>query len=132
MDKDKATALAATPVLRGYYGRRKGSSYTDPYRWLACVINEEIKSRVPAAHQDDVSDHFRIIEVAPPADAPKGAEVEHEAVISHSLADALLAARDPARDRAQAVVPGAAECKQLEQDALAREKAREAAKQAQQ
>ena len=132
LDTDKATALAATPVLRGYYGRRKGSSYTDPYRWLACVINEQIKSQVPAAHQDDVSDHFRIIEVAPAADAPKGAQVEHEEVISHSLADALLAARDPARDRAQAVLPGAAECKQLEQDALAREKAREAAKKAKQ
>ena len=119
-------------MLRGYYGRRKGSSYTDAYRWLACVINEEIKSRLPDAHRDDVSDHFRIIEVAPPADAPKGAGVEHEEVISRSLADALLAARDPARDRAQAVVPGAAKCKKLEQAALDREKARAAAKKAKQ
>jgi hypothetical protein len=71
LDKDKARALAATPVLRGYYGQRKASSYTDPYRWLACVINEEIKSRVPEAHRDDVSDHFRIIEVAPRRTQPR-------------------------------------------------------------
>jgi hypothetical protein len=39
--------------------------------------------------------------------------VEHEHVISRSLADALLAARDPKRDRAQAVAPDDAECKKL-------------------
>jgi hypothetical protein len=53
------------------------------------------------------------IEAAPAADAPQGAQVEHEHVISRSLADALLAARDPKRDRAQAVAPDDAECKKL-------------------
>jgi hypothetical protein len=113
LDKDKAKALAATPVLRGYYGKRKKTYYRGFYRRLACAINAEIKARVPEAHRDDVSDRFRVIEVAPPADAPAGAEVEHEQLISRSLTDALLAARDPRRDRAQAVMPDEAECKKL-------------------
>ncbi len=129
LDTDKANALAATPVLRGYYGS-KGSDYEDAYRWLACLINDEIEARVPATHRDDVSDHFRVIAVAPPADAPADARVKHEDVISHSLADALLAARDPKRDRAQAVVPPQAECKQLKRDAAKREKSRQDAKKA--
>jgi hypothetical protein len=61
--------------------------------------------------------------------------VEHEQVISGrgpettgSLADALRASRDPATDRAQAVVPDDAECKRLKLRAQARadERARKA------
>jgi hypothetical protein len=86
-------ALAATPVLRGYYGARKETGYRPRYRWLACLINDEIQASVPAANRQDVSDHFRITAVTgpvpdPPRDATKGAarpkapEVEHEQVIS--------------------------------------------------
>jgi hypothetical protein len=125
---NRAQALAATPVFRGYYGKRRGNSYADPYRWLACVINDEIQSRIDPADRDEVSDRFRIIEVTPPSGAAAGAEVAHEEVISRSLADALLAARDPKRDRAQAVVPGDAECKRLKSEAAQREKDREEAR----
>ena len=125
-------ALAATPTLRGYYGKRK-SGYREHYRWLACRINEAIEARVPEQFQQDVADRFRIIEVA----GPTGGNVEHEDVISGtgaktsgSLADALLAARNPAGDRAQAVAPDEDECKQLKARAAQRAKDRaEAAKQ---
>ena len=121
-------ALAATPTLRGYYGRRKGSGYRERYRWLACRIQEAIASRVPDKLRQDVADRFRIIEVA----GPKGEDVEHEQVISGtgavtsgSLADALRAARNPQSDRAQAVTPDEEECKKLKE--RAKERARERA-----
>jgi hypothetical protein len=137
------TALAATPVLRGYYGDRDGSGYREAYRWLACLIKEEIGSRVPAASQQAVADHFRIIEVQGPLidpppkkkDARTHKPVEHEQVISGlgaeksgSLADALRASRDPTVDRAAAVVPDDAECKQLRRRAANRAEERRKAK----
>ena len=126
-------ALATTPTLRGYYGKRK-SGYRERYRWLACRINEAIASRVPEKYRQDVADRFRIIEVA----GPNGENVEHEQVISGtgaktsgSLADALLAGRTPQSDRAQAVTPDDDECKQLKARAAQRAKDRaEAAKRA--
>jgi hypothetical protein len=126
------TALGATPTLRGYYGKRKGSGYRERYRWLACRIQEEIASRVPEAFRQDVADRFRIIEVA----GAKGGDVEHEQVISGtgatnagSLADSLRAARNPQSDRAQAVTPDEDECKKLKDRARQRAKERaEAAK----
>lgn len=128
-------ALAATPVLRGYFGDRKSTAYREPYRWLACLINEEIESRVPDAFRQGVSDRFRIIEVGAPKAAPKHPEVEHEQVISGvgaatsgSLADALRAARNPQSDRAQAVLPTAEECKKLKKNAKARADAKAKAK----
>jgi hypothetical protein len=143
LDKSPDQALAATPVFRGYYGGREGSGYREQYRWLACLIKEEIQTRVPTASQQAVADRFRIIEVqAPLLDPPpkkKGAPthkpVEHEQVISGlgaettgSLAEALRASRDPTIDRAQAVVPDDEECKKLKQRAKARadERARKA------
>jgi hypothetical protein len=124
-------ALAATPTLRGYYGKRK-SGYRERYRWLACRIQEAIASRVPENFRQDVADRFRIIEVA----GPKGEDVEHEQVISGtgaktsgSLADALRASRNPQNDRAQAVTPDEEECKKLKERAKQRAKERaEAAK----
>jgi hypothetical protein len=124
-------ALAATPTLRGYYGKRD-SGYREHYRWLACRIQEKIASRIPEKFRDDVADRFRIIEVA----GPTGENVEHEQVISGtgaktsgSLADALRAARDPKSDRAQAVAPDDEECTQLKARAAWRAKKRaEAAK----
>jgi hypothetical protein len=143
LDTAPDKALASTPVFRGYYGDRDGSGYREQYRWLACLIKEEIQSRVPAVFQQAVADHFRIIEVQGPAIDPppkkKGARthqaVEHEKVISGlgaensgSLANALRASRDPAVDRAEAVVPDDAECKRLKLRAQARaeERARKA------
>jgi hypothetical protein len=128
--KDSADkALAATPTLRGYYGKRD-SDYRERYRWLACRIQEAIASRVPEEFRQDVADRFRIIEVA----GPQGENVKHEAVISGtgaktsgSLADALRAARDPKSDRAQAVTPDDEECKQLKARAAWRAKKREEA-----
>ncbi|MGZ4229677.1 MAG: hypothetical protein ACXVTC_26065, partial [Solirubrobacteraceae bacterium] len=105
---DKAKdALAATPVFRGYYGKRSGSSYTWPYEALACDIELSIQENIPAQFQDDARDHFRVIRVA----GPKGEDVGHERVISGidadpktgSLADALSAQRDPKSDRSRAV-----------------------------
>ncbi len=142
-------ALAATPVLRGYYGDRDASAYREPYRWLACLIKEEIQSRVPVAFQQAVADRFRIIEVQGPLlDPPPKKKharthkaVEHEQVISGlgtaksgSLADALRASRDPTIDRAQAVVPDDEECKKLKRNAKARadERARKAKEKAEQ
>jgi hypothetical protein len=142
-------ALAATPVLRGYYGDRDSSAYREPYRWLACLIKEEIQSRVPVAFQQAVADRFRIIEVQGPVlDPPPKKKharthkaVEHEQVISGlgaatsgSLADALRASRDPTIDRAQAVVPDDEECKKLKRNAKARadERARKAKEKAEQ
>ena len=129
LDGDATKALAAAPVLRGYYG--KGGDYVDRYRRLACLIAEEIEARVPAAHRQGVADRFRIVEVA----GPKGEKVEHEHVISGagaassgSLADALRAARNPQTDRAQAVSAGAKECAKLKGDAARRAKERAAAK----
>jgi hypothetical protein len=123
-------ALAATPILRGYYGKRGSSAYREPYRWLACLIQAAIDSRVPEKFRPDVADRFRIIEVA----GPKGEDVEHEQVISGvgattsgSVADALRAQRNPQSDRAQAVSPSAEECAKLQQRAKARAKAREEA-----
>ena len=122
-------ALAATPTLRGYYGKRK-SGYREHYRWLACRIQEAIESRVPEQFRQDVADRFRIVEVA----GPKGENVEHEQVISGrgantsgSLADALRAARDPKSDRAQAVIPDADESRQLKERAKQRANEREQA-----
>jgi hypothetical protein len=130
LEQNSAQALAATPVLRGYYGKRSSSAYHDPYRWLACLIAEDIQARVPEAFRQDVSDRFRIIEVT----GAKGADVEHEQVISGtgaassgSLADALQAARNPQSDRARAVSVDAAECAKLKRDAKARADARAAA-----
>jgi hypothetical protein len=139
-------ALAATPVLRGYYGARKVTGYRERYRWLACLINDEIKASIPAPFRQAVSDRFRIIEVAAPTpstakdaptgkDPPKPPDVEHEQVIagpgpsssSGSLADALRAARDPTRDRAQAVLPSDEECAELKKKARARAEAAAAA-----
>jgi hypothetical protein len=139
LDTSPDKALAATPVFRGYYGDRGGSGYREQYRWLACLIKEEIQSRVPAAFQQAVADRFRIIEVQGPLidpppkkkDARTHQPVEHEQVISGlgsanagSLADALRASRDPTADRAQAVVPDDAECKKLKQRARGREEDR--------
>ncbi len=139
LDTSPDQALAATPVFRGYYGDREGSGYREQYRWLACLIKEEIQSRVPAAFQQAVADRFRIVEVQgalidpPPKkkDARTHQPVEHEQVISGrgaahsgSLADALRASRDPTADRAQAVVPDDAECKALKQRAKGREEER--------
>jgi hypothetical protein len=129
---DRTKALAATPVLRAFYG--KGGYYVNRYRWLACLIAEEIDARVPAADRQDVSDRFRVIEVA----GPKGENVEHEHVIAGpgaastgSLADALTAARDPKSDRARAVSVDAEECKRLKRDAAVRaEQRRKAAEEA--
>jgi hypothetical protein len=122
-------ALAATPTLRGYYGKRK-SGYREHYRWLACRIRDAIESRVPEQFRQDVADRFRIVEVA----GPKGENVEHEQVISGrgasssgSLADALRAARDPKSDRAQAVIPDADESRQLKERAKQRANEREQA-----
>jgi hypothetical protein len=143
LDTTPDKALAATPVFRGYYGDREGNGYREQYRWLACLIKEEIATRVPAAFQQAVADRFRVIEVEgaliDPPPKEKGARthkpVEHEQVISGrgpettgSLADALRASRDPATDRAQAVVPDDAECKRLKLRAQARadERARKA------
>ena len=124
-------AIAATPTLRGYYGKRT-SGYRERYRWLACRIQEAIESRVPEKSRQDVADRFRIIEVS----GPKGENVEHEQVISGtgaktsgSLADALRAARNPQSDRAQAVTPDENERKQLKDRARQRAKEREAAAQ---
>ena len=118
-NRDKA--LAATPVLRAYYG--KGGYYVERYRRLACLIAEEIEAQVPADDRQEVSDRFRVVEVA----GPKGEGVEHERVISGSgaastgsLADALRAARDPKSDRARAVSVGAEECKRLKHGAAVR------------
>ena len=47
-----AKALAATPTLRGYYGKRK-SGYRERYRWLACRIKEAIEARVPESSRED-------------------------------------------------------------------------------
>jgi hypothetical protein len=117
-------ALAETPTLRGYYGKRKVSGYRERYRWLAVRILEAIAARVPEEWRQVVADCFRIIEVT----GPKGGDVEHEQVISGtganpagSLADALRAQRDPAGDRAQAVTPDEDESKQLK--ARARQRA---------
>jgi len=130
LEQNAAKALAATPVLRGYFGKRSPSGYHDAYRWLACLIEEEIEARVPEAFRQDVSDRFRIIEVT----GAKGADVEHEQVISGtgaagsgSLADALAAARNPQGDRARAVSVDAAECAKLKRNAKARADARAAA-----
>jgi hypothetical protein len=126
LDQTPDKGLAATPKLRGYYGKRD-SGYRERYRWLACLINDEIASRVPEKFRQDVADRFRIIEVS----GAKGADVEHEQVISGtgaqgagSLADALRAARDPQGDRGQAVSPDAQECEALKRRARARAKAR--------
>jgi hypothetical protein len=123
-------ALAETPTLRGYYGKRKVSGYRERYRWLAVRIQEAIAARVPEEFREDVSDCFRIIEVA----GPKGGDVEHEQVISGtgtnpsgSLADALRAQRDPESDRAQAVTPDEDESKLLKARARQRAKEREEA-----
>lgn len=108
---DKANdALAATPVFRGYYGKRTGSGYVGRYQALACEIELSIQENIPARFQDDARDRFRVIEVA----GPKGEEVGHERVISGigsdpktgSLADALNAQRDPKSDRPRAVACG--------------------------
>ena len=128
--KDSADkALATTPTLRGYYGKRD-SGYRERYRWLACRIKEAIASRVPEAFRQDVADRFRIIEVA----GPKGEDVEHEQVISGtgaktsgSLADALRAARNPQSDRSQAVTLSEDDCKKLKDRAKERAKDRERA-----
>jgi hypothetical protein len=126
LEKSADKALAATPTLRGYYGKRK-SGYRERYRWLACRIQEAIASRVPDQFRQDVADRFRIIEVA----GPKGEDVEHEQVISAtgaatsgSVADALRAARNPQSDRAQAVTLSDEECKKLKDRANERAKAR--------
>jgi hypothetical protein len=104
---DKAGALfAATPVLRGYYGKRN-SGYAKLYCDLACRIEKAIEAKIPDASRQDAADHFRVIEVA----GPRGGEVEHEQVLSGvgsiastgSIADALRAQRDPKSDRMQAV-----------------------------
>ncbi|MGZ4184032.1 MAG: hypothetical protein ACXVVQ_04435 [Solirubrobacteraceae bacterium] len=123
-------ALAATPTVRGYYGKRKVSGYRERYRWLACRIQEAIAARVPENFRQDVADRFRIIEVA----GPNGGDVEHEQVISGtgantsgSLADALRAERNPQSDRAQAVTPDEDERKQLKERARQRAKQREEA-----
>jgi hypothetical protein len=108
---DKTTeALAATPVFRGYYGKRKGSGYAGAYQALACEIELSIQENIPAQFHDDARDRFRVIEVS----GPKGEEVGHEQVISGigpdsktgSLADALNAQRDPKSDRSRAVACG--------------------------
>lgn len=139
LDTSPDQALAAAPVLRGYYGGRGGSGYREQYRWLACLIKEEIQKRVPPAYQQAVADRFRVIEVQGPLidpppkkkDAPTRQNVEHEQVMSGlgaanagSIADALRASRDPTVDRAQAVVPDDTECKQLKQRARQREEER--------
>jgi hypothetical protein len=131
LQQTPAEALGATPVLRGYYGKRKSTAYRERYRWLACLIADEIESSVPEAFRRDVSDRFRIIEVV--GGAPD-ADVEHEQVISGvgaassgSLADALRAARNPQSDRAQAVAVSAEECARLTRNAKARADARKAA-----
>ena len=103
----KATALfAATPVLRGYYGKRN-SGYAQRYCDLACRIEQAIDAKIPDQWKQDAADHFRVIEVA----GPRAGGVEHEQVLSGvgssastgSIADALHAQRDPKSDRAQAV-----------------------------
>jgi len=130
LQQSPAKALAATPTLRGYYGKREESAYREPYRWLACLIQEAIESRVPEKFRADVADRFRIIEVA----GPKGEDVQHEQVISGvgaaasgSLADALNACRDRRSDRAQAVSPSADECERLKRRAKERAEARKRA-----
>lgn len=104
---DRAAALfGATPVLRGYYGKRN-SGYAARYCDLACRIEKAIEAKIPDQWHQDAEDHFRVIEVA----GPRGGEVEHEQVLSGvgsiassgSVADALRAQRDPKSDRAQAV-----------------------------
>jgi hypothetical protein len=104
---ENAGALfAATPVLRGYYGKRN-SGYAQRYCDLACRIEKAIQAKIPDQWHDDAADHFRVIEVV----GPHGGEVEHEQVLSGvgsstssgSIADALRAQRDPKSDRAQAV-----------------------------
>jgi len=108
---DKAKdALAATPVFRGFYGKRKGSGYVRAYQALACEIELSIQENIPAPFQDDARDRFRVIEVT----GPKGEDVGHERVISGigsdpktgSLADALTAQHDPKSDRSRAVACG--------------------------
>ena len=138
LDASPDKALAATPVLRGYYGGRRDSGYASSTAgWRADQGGDQ--ARVPPAYQQDVADRFRVIEVQGPLIDPppkkKGAptrqNVEHEQVISGlgaanagSIADALRASRDPTVDRGQAVVPDDAECKQLRQRARQREEAR--------
>ena len=104
---EKAAELfSATPVLRGYYGKRN-SGYARLYCDLVCRIEKAIAAKIPDQWHDDAADHFRVIEVA----GPHGGEVEHEQVLSGvgstpgngSIADALRAQRDPKSDRAQAV-----------------------------
>jgi hypothetical protein len=127
LEQSSDTALAATPTLRGYFGKRK-SGYRERYRWLACRIQEAIAARVPEKFRQDVADRFRIIEVP----GPKGEDVEHEQVISGigaatsgSMADALRAARNPQSDRAQAVTLSDDDCKKLKD--RAKERARDRA-----
>lgn len=107
MTTDRPGALFdATPVLRGYYGKRN-SGYATRYCDLACRIEKAIEAKIPDQWRQDAADHFRVIEVA----GPHGGEVEHEQVLSGvgssastgSVADALRAQRDPKSDRAQAV-----------------------------
>jgi hypothetical protein len=101
-----AALFDGTPVLRGYYGKRN-SGYATRYCDLACRIEKAIEAKIPDQWRQDAADHFRVIEVA----GPRGAEVEHEQVLSGvgssastgSVADALRAQRDPKSDRAQAV-----------------------------
>jgi hypothetical protein len=104
---EKADALfSATPVLRGYYGKRD-SGYAKRYCDLACRIERAIAAKIPDQWRQDAEDRFRVIEVA----GPRGGEVEHEQVLSGvgsdastgSVTDALHAQRDPKSDRAQAV-----------------------------
>jgi hypothetical protein len=129
LDHTPDKALAGTPTLRGYYGKRK-SGYRERYRWLACLIHDAIESRVPEQFRQLVADRFRIIEVT----GPKGEDVEHEQVISGvgatasgSVLDALRAARNPQSDRAQAVSLSAEECAKLIERAKQRAKERQEA-----
>jgi hypothetical protein len=48
LERSPDQALAATPTLRGYYGKRD-SGYRERHRWLACLIDDAIESRVPRA-----------------------------------------------------------------------------------
>ncbi len=64
---EAATALAATPKLRGYFGSR-ASDYKKRYTTLHGEIKNKIGTHIPDAWHVKVHDLFRIIEVVNPVE----------------------------------------------------------------
>ncbi len=91
---EAATALAATPKLRGYFGSR-ASKYKTLYTTLHGEIKNKIDTHIPDAWHVRVHDLFRIVEVVNPVEREfkdkdrrgktkvvRDKRVEHEEVIS--------------------------------------------------